>query len=237
MALIGSRNGNTRRTNRKATVSNTHANALDFAVTQKMNSMETASLAVVNSGGGKLSVTPQVTPTDNFGTAVPTAAASGVPSMSLQAKGCGIILPPQPGDQVLVVYTKADSSNIGQGSTDSVTPASNRMFSPANGIAVGAVNMSPPTDAYVKFSPEDGKMEIYSKDDITIECKGTLTLKAEGGIVIESAGGVQMASSGGMDINTAGGVTFTGGNLTSNGKVLETHTHPGDSGGVTGGPN
>ncbi|EFB9445036.1 phage baseplate assembly protein V, partial [Escherichia coli] len=33
-----------------------------------------------------------------------------------------------------------------------------------------------------------------------------------------------------------GNIEHTGGELSSNGKVLHTHKHPGDSGGTTGGP-
>jgi phage baseplate assembly protein gpV len=67
-------------------------------------------------------------------------------------------------------------------------------------------------------------IDIKSDIDMTIECAGTLTLRADS-IVIEGP------------ITSNAGLTNTGGAVSSNGKVLDTHTHPGDSGGTTGGPN
>lgn len=48
-----------------------------------------------------------------------------------------------------------------------------------------------------------------------------------------------MSGQGGESGSTqiTGNITHTDGSLTSNGKTLHTHTHPGDSGGTTGAPN
>jgi phage baseplate assembly protein gpV len=217
-------------------------NALDFAIERKIGGIETASLVTVGGvqGGdhsapaGNLTFTPQVNSTDNFGQGVPAAAANGAPFLRMQAGRNGFVLNPQAGDQGLVVYTKADSSGVGKASGAAVQPASHRTFDPANGIYVGSVNGGP-IDNYVAFD-DAGKLSIFSKEpvsvesdlDITISCKGNLTLECQGTLTIKA---------GSVAIQSSGGVRSSGGTFSSNGKVLDTHTHPGDSGGVTGGPN
>jgi hypothetical protein len=277
----GGRTGNTVKGNRKGTTGNSLANALDFQTENYLaEKVETASLGIVGgaSGGGKdapggtVTATPAVNRTNTYGEAVPGVPLNAVPAMRLQAGRVAIVIPAQPGDKGLVVFTKQDSSAVGPGTGEPVQPASYRTFDQANGFFIPAWHGEPPTDAYIFLDPPTGKIEIYSKDDITIrgdrnlviDMKGDISIKAQGDISETAGGSLSLrASAIGLDgptsarggisnrdglvneggitnsggMSNAGGISNSGGTVSSNGIVLDTHTHPGDSGGTMGGPN
>ena len=83
---------------------------------------------------------------------------------------------------------------------------------------------------------------VQAGEHVTVDCpQSTIT----GDVVINGALTVQgllsyqaglSGAGGGAGTTISGAITHAGGNLSSNGIVLHTHTHPGDSGGTTGGP-
>lgn len=83
---------------------------------------------------------------------------------------------------------------------------------------------------------------VEACEHVTVDCpentitgnvliKGTLTVQK---LLTYQAG--LSGQGGGAGTTISGPITQSDGNLSSNGVVLHTHTHPGDSGGTTGGP-
>ena len=231
------RTENTVKGNRSPYTGSSFANGLDSAIDNALASkIQTAELVKVNGvtpGGpkgpaGYVDCSPMVNDTDSFGEAVPGADLSHVPYMRLQCGKMAIVIDPEPGDIGLVVFTKADASNVGQGAEKPVQPASLRTFDAGNGFFVGPfLNKAP--EGYIELN-KAGEINIKNKVKISLETEGEITMKAAS-IKIDGP----LTSNGGMTM--VGGIQNSGGTISSNGKVLDTHTHPGDSGGVTGGPN
>jgi phage baseplate assembly protein V len=84
---------------------------------------------------------------------------------------------------------------------------------------------------------------VQASTHVTVDCpestitgnvliKGTLTVQD----LLTYQNGLRGSGGSGNGNTITGPITHQGGNLSSNDIVLHTHTHPGDSGGTTGGP-
>jgi hypothetical protein len=198
-------------------------NALDAVIENALASkVMTAAVVKVGSvapGGpdgpaGYVDCTPMVNDTDAFGEGVPAPDLSHVPFFRLQCGKAAIVIDPEPGDLGLVVFTKADSSNVQPGADKPVQPASHRTFNEANGFFFGGFS-NPAPETYLEVNKK-GEGNIKAKGNISIETEKSLTIKA-------------------ASVSVTGDITT--GALTSNGVTVHTHTHTGDSGGTTSGPN
>jgi hypothetical protein len=204
-------------------------NALDSMMGNFLaNNLNTAALVTVSGvndtgpegAAGTVTCQPMVSPTDNFGAAMPTAEAFELPYFRYQGGKAAVVVDPQPGDVGLVVYTKADSSGAGPGQEGPAPPASDRPFDPANGFYLGGFKNEPP-EIWIELN-KDGEINIHGKADIKIETEANLTIKAAK-ITLEGP------------VETSGGLN-TSGALSTPTATFDTHTHTGDSGGATSPP-
>jgi hypothetical protein len=207
-----------------SSMSNAIDSVIDNALASKVMTAEVVKVISVTPGGpmqpsGYVDCAPMVNQTDSFGDAIPGTNLYHLPYMRVQGGKVALVIDPEPGDIGLVVFTKADSSNVTQGAEGPVQPASLRTFDEGNGFYVSAfLNKAPET--YIELN-KNFEINIKAKSDITIETEGDLKIKA-------------------ANINITGGVTaddITGKTITGNGVVLDTHTHNETNGATTLGPN
>lgn len=97
----------------------------------------------------------------------------------------------------------------------------------ATGIKTALVSAADKCTVYCPLTEFTGDVEI--KGRLTVD--GEALLKS---MLTYMAGMAGQGGSGGTTIS--GPINHAGGSLSSNGVVLHTHTHPGDSGGTTGAP-
>ncbi|EPJ5822000.1 phage baseplate assembly protein V [Pluralibacter gergoviae] len=139
-----------------------------------------------------------------------------------------IWIPPSPGEQVwlLCIGGNVDTAIIG-----------GSLYSndyPAPGAAVREMVVTAPDGAKFRYDADAGALQVTGIKSATIEAAVKVTLSTP---VVEctqhlKARTMELTDGGTMK----GDVIHTGGSLSSNGKVLHTHRHPGDSGGTTGAP-
>ena len=135
---------------------------------------------------------------------------------------------PSVGEQVLILCLG------GELDTGFVLPGIFSDDNPAPSASADALHWSFPDGAVIEYEPETGALNATGIQTATIkaavkilfdspEVECTTLLKTA---KLEVTKGATMK----------GDVTHTGGKLSSNGKVLDKHKHPGDSGGQTGEP-
>lgn len=242
--------------NRKPTTCNTPANsfeaALDNALAEKVNTAELVTVTACQPGGpggaaGYVTVKPLVKQTSAKGETLENCEFFRVPYYRAQAGTAAVVLDPVPGDVGIVVFTKSDSSGVGQGQKEAVPPASYRKFDLANGFYVSS---------HLNKAPETW-IELGQGHDITIHGPATVTIKTQnctveapethitGNVTIGQnlmvKGNVTWAGVGqgqGGPAKFSGGLANNGGDVVSDGISLEGHTHGGVESGpsATGGP-
>ena len=125
---------------------NSLTNALHFAISQFVhNNVNTADLVIVravHAGGpgadaGYVDVQPLVRYRDAWNNTVETVTAFRLPYSRIQGGIAALVIDPVPGDIGLAIYTKADSSLVSPGQTDTIQPGSFRTYSRADGFYVG----------------------------------------------------------------------------------------------------
>ena len=120
---------------------------------------------------------------------------------------------------------------------------------PAPSASADALHITFPDGAVIEYEPETSDLtvsgiktaDVTASDSITATVPVVL-VKAETRITLDTpevvctnkliTSTLEVQKGGTMK----GDITHTGGSLSSNGKVLHTHKHPGDSGGETGAP-
>lgn len=120
---------------------------------------------------------------------------------------------------------------------------------PAPSASADAWHMAFPDGAVIEYEPETSALTVsgIKTADVTASESVTLTVpvvlvKAAERITLDTPEVVctQKLITGSLEVQKGGqmrgDITHTGGSLSSNGKVLHTHKHPGDSGGTTGAP-
>ncbi|MCE9730650.1 phage baseplate assembly protein V [Pectobacterium sp. IFB5596] len=150
---------------------------------------------------------------------------------------------PSIGEQVLIL------SIGGELDTAFVLPGIYSDDNPAPSVSADAYHVSFPDGAIIEYEPATGALTVsgIKTADITASESITatvplVTVRASTRITLDTpevvctnkliTGTLEVKQGGTM----SGNIEHSGGSLSSNGKVLHTHKHPGDSGGTTGAP-
>jgi phage baseplate assembly protein V len=150
---------------------------------------------------------------------------------------------PSIGEQVLIL------SIGGELDTAFVLPGIYSDDNPAPSVSADAYHVSFPDGAVIEYEPATGALTVsgIKTADITASESITatvplVTVRASTRITLDTpevvctnkliTGTLEVKQGGTM----SGNIEHSGGSLSSNGKVLHTHKHPGDSGGITGAP-
>ncbi|MFW5403580.1 phage baseplate assembly protein V [Pectobacterium carotovorum] len=150
---------------------------------------------------------------------------------------------PSIGEQVLIL------SIGGELETAFVLPGIYSDNNPAPSASADALHISFPDGAVIEYEPATGALTVsgIKTADITASESITatvplVTVRASTRITLDTpevvctnkliTGTLEVQQGGEM----RGNIQHSGGSLSSNGKVLHTHRHPGDSGGTTGAP-
>lgn len=150
---------------------------------------------------------------------------------------------PSVGEQVIILALG------GELDTAFVLPAIFSDDYPAPSASADALHIAFPDGAVIEYEPDTGALTVsgIKTADITASESITATVpmvlvRADTRITLDTpevvctnkliTGSIEVQKGGTMK----GNIEHSGGNLSSNGKVLHTHKHPGDSGGETGGP-
>ena len=150
---------------------------------------------------------------------------------------------PSLGEQVLILAVG------GELDTAFVLPGIFSDDHPAPSASADALHIAFPDGAVIEYEPETSALTVsgIKTADVTASESITATVpvvlvKAAERITLDTpevictnkliTGSLEVQKGGQM----RGDITNTGGSLSSNGKVLHTHKHPGDSGGTTGAP-
>lgn len=211
---------------------------------------------------GYVRVTPLVAQTDGVGNALPVTEWPSIPQARMQAGVAGIVLPAQPGDKGVAVIQKRDSSGVQPGKTEASTPGSYREFDPVDSVFFNGVQ-GLPLEVWLSLDPVSGNIELSTKaasvkimcresgdidistgsGNVNIMATDRVNIKApnivlDGNVTItgNATGQNGGAASFGNGIRVNNGIVNTGGTIRSGNVTLDTHRHPGDSGGTTGGP-
>lgn len=150
---------------------------------------------------------------------------------------------PSIGEQVLILAVG------GELDTAFVLPGIFSDDHPAPSASADALHIAFPDGAVIEYEPETSALTVsgIKTADVTASESVTLTVpvvlvKAAERITLDTPEVVctQKLITGSLEVQKGGqmrgDITHTGGSLSSNGKVLHTHKHPGDSGGTTGAP-
>ena len=219
--------------NKRATSGSTQYNALEFLIRNVIQGLVNTAIPVivtaVDAGGsgaptGYVTVKPLVCQVDGFGETLDPAELFRVPYARVQGGVAALVIDPVPGDIGLAVFAKSDCSGVAQMQSKPVQPGSFRKFSMSDGFYFGGfLNRAPQVYVEVK------------QDAIVINAPSKIRLDTP---LVEITGQIVQTGESATGATTRGGLTNTGGAITSNGVVLETHVHggvqPGD--GNTGAP-
>ncbi|EKN6165586.1 phage baseplate assembly protein V [Yersinia enterocolitica] len=150
---------------------------------------------------------------------------------------------PSVGEQVLILAVG------GELDTAFVLPGIFSDNHPAPSASADAYHVTFPDGAVIEYEPESSTLNVSGIKTANITASQTLIasvpevrVSASTRITLDSpevictntliAGSLEVQKGGKM----SGNIEHSGGSLSSNGKVLHTHQHPGDSGGTTGAP-
>nr|DAN96667.1 MAG TPA: baseplate protein [Caudoviricetes sp.] len=163
---------------------------------------------------------------------------ANVPYFRLQGGKNAIIIDPQEGDIGVAVFSSRDISGVKRARGEAVVGSYRRMNLSDAIYSGGILNQTP--QQYVMFS--DSGITVYSPTKITcvapdIVLEGANSITADTPL-FKITGQMVQTGAKGSGAQTQGGITNTGGTISSNGKVLETHVHSGvqTGGGNTGQP-
>lgn len=150
---------------------------------------------------------------------------------------------PSVGEQVIILAVG------GELDTAFVLPAIFSDDYPAPSASADALHIAFPDGAVIEYEPETSALTVSGIKTADVTASESLTatvplvlVKADTRITLDTpevvctnkltTGSIEVQKGGTMK----GDIEHSGGSLSSNGKVLHTHKHPGDSGGETGGP-
>lgn len=150
---------------------------------------------------------------------------------------------PSIGEQVLILAVG------GELDTAFVLPGIFSDDHPAPSASADAWHMTFPDGAVIEYEPETSALtvsgiktaDVTASESVTVTVP-VVTVKAASSITLDTPEVIctNKLTTGSLEVQKGGqmrgDITHTGGSLSSNGKVLHTHKHPGDSGGTTGAP-
>lgn len=147
------------------------------------------------------------------------------------------------GEQVLILAVG------GELDTAFVLPGIYSGDNPAPSASADALHIRFPDGAVIEYEPETSALtvsgiktaSVAASDSVTATVP-VVTVKASTRVTLDTPEVVctNKLTTGTLEVQKGGtmrgNIEHTGGELSSNGKVLHTHKHPGDSGGTTGSP-
>lgn len=201
---------------------NSHFNALSYmmesAIRGQVNTAIPVRVDSVEPGGrgpvGYLSATPLVTQMDGQGKALPQQSLPRLPYMRMQGGKCAVIIDPEPGDIGIAIFAQQDISTIGTGAAAPAQPGSFRAFDMADGMYIGGI---------INKEPETW-VELTQEGEITVHAPAKIRMETP---LLELTGRFVQVGGQGEGATMLGGLVNTGGTISSNNIVLETHTHKG----------
>ncbi|MEN4873927.1 phage baseplate assembly protein V [Kosakonia cowanii] len=150
---------------------------------------------------------------------------------------------PSIGEQVLILAVG------GELDTAFVLPGIFSDSNPAPSASADAWHVAFPDGAVIEYEPRTSALTVSGIKTATVTASESLTatvpvvtVKASSRITLDTPEVVctNKLITGSLEVQLGGtlrgNIEHTGGALSSNGKVLHTHKHPGDSGGTTGAP-
>ncbi|MBK0017777.1 phage baseplate assembly protein V [Kosakonia sp. S42] len=150
---------------------------------------------------------------------------------------------PSIGEQVLILAVG------GELDTAFVLPGIFSDGNPAPSASADAWHVAFPDGAVIEYEPKTSALTVSGIKTATVTASESLTatvpvvtVKASSRITLDTPEVVctRKLITGSLEVQLGGtlrgNIEHTGGALSSNGKVLHTHKHPGDSGGTTGAP-
>ena len=201
------------------------------AIMKRVNTCMPVQVTAVKAGGlgpvGFVDVQVIVTQLTGNNTVVANPSISNVPYFRLQGGKNAIVIDPQVGDIGIACFCQRDISSV-KSIRAIAPPGSHRMFSFSDAVYLGGMLNGTP-EQYIKF---DGSgIEVYSPTKITCMAPEIL-LEAESRVTMDTplvqiTGQMVQTGAKGSGAQTSGGITNTGGTISSNGIVLETHVHGG----------
>lgn len=221
-------------------------NSSSFLINQMLAKLQTTTLvqivSVTNAGGvtpvGFVDVHPLVNQMSGDRKATPHGVIHNIPYFRLQGGGNAVILDPQVGDIGMCGFCSRDISSVKAAKAQG-NPGSFRTFDWADGLYFGGMLNGAPTQ-YVQFSTAG--ITLHSPTAVTIDAPittvtGDFMVLGKGTITKLFSYLAGLAGIGGSAGNAVtGNFTHTGGSLSSNGKVLDTHVHADPQGGNVGPP-
>lgn len=215
------------------------ANALSFAIEQKLRHVQTNFIGCVKecdgteekAGSGKVSVLPLVAQTDAEHNALPMQNLVDLPYTRYQYGVCALVIDPAPGDIMVLNVTKNDSKNIKPGMTEPLPPASYREFSQSDAVAAGAIHTQTPQNWITLrqdltregYAPEgikdrtDKDLVIQVGQNVTITVgqneeitiSGNFTGTVQGNASLTVNGNCSLTVNGTTTVNSTGAVSVT----------------------------
>lgn len=143
-------------------------NSLSFIIQQAIRGQVNTAIIckVVAVSDGYVDVLPMVSQIDGFGNAVEPTSLFKLPYMRYHGGVCAVKLDPVVGDIGLAVFAQKDCSNVKQGATEPVPPASFREMSMGNGFYIGGfLNQAPTCSIELK---QDGSIIITAPNNIIV---------------------------------------------------------------------
>lgn len=209
-------------------------NILSFLIESVLNQQLNTALPVrvdsctkPGTGGaaGYVSATPLICQRGSDGRALPPVSIPKLPFFRLQCGTAAVVIDPQPGDVGLAVFAQKDCSTLQAGKTEPEVAGSFRRFDMSDGFYIGGFLGVPP-ETFIECDPDTKSVTVTGPLTVTVNADEKITLDAP---LVEVTGRIvqtgERAESGGSSFT--GGFTNTGGRITSNGIVLEEHTHTG----------
>lgn len=198
------------------TTSSDEFNALSFLINQIISGKWTITLGLVQSvsGGGStagpptVNVQPMVNQTDGQGQSTPHGIINNIPAFRLQGGSGAFIADPVAGDIGLLAFAMSDISAVKKTQAPA-NPGSFRTFSPSDAMYFGALLSAAPTQ-FVQITPQGITLNFSSSVSIVMNSSG-ITLKVGSATVTIDSGNITITS---------------GGTITLDGIVWNTHQHP-----------
>ena len=216
---------------------------IDGAIHNTVNTADVVIVRAVHAGGptaatGYVDVQPLVRYLDAWNNTVETVTHFRLPYSRIQGGIAALVIDPVPGDIGLAVYTKADSSLVEPGRTDTVQPGSFRTFSRADGFYIGGfLNQAP--EIWLELN-QDKKAVLHAPMKVTIETKECVINASESATVNTKSFTVNASQKAGIyapawDFGNLGGNSPATANMRLNINQTGSHTSSGDqiAGGVS----
>lgn len=212
-------------------------NALMFlvenAIAGRVNTMVPVRVVSVDSGGansptGTVNVRPLVTQKDGNGNMIGVSELYHLPYSRIQGGVAALVIDPLPGDMGIAVFAQQDTSTITKDTQEPILPSTYMAFPMSSGWYIGGfLNQTP--SVYVEV--QQSAIVINAQSDVTINAPSKIRLNTP---LVEITGKIVQTGESASGASTRGGLTNTGGTISSNGIVLDTHVHGGvESGGST----